>query len=557
MQIYKHLNSACGGIGLLIWSLATPVAAQEPPPAISPGQIERQLPAAPTEPRPAVAEPRVADDDIDIQAPTFVLTAVLVQGSTVYDPASLLPSYEPYLGRPVDLSNLEAIAADLTRRYRRDGYALTRTVVPAQTIQFGVVRIRVIEGFVSQTTMDGHATPPDGRITSYVREVERERPLRTTTLQRALLNVAALPGMEVRPEVRTADPESGSYTLVLNAEQRSFDGAVTVDNRGSDFVGPWEGVLTLRGYDLLGLHDLQQLRIATARDTDELRYAELYSAAPVGDRGAQVHARLSRLLSRPGASLEPLDVRSEASRYSVGASYPLRRSIAHAVVADLALGAYHSVTAVGASRVLEDQLYTLQLGIRQVQRHDNSAATVLQASATFGLDWGDSETTDTGQPNRRGIGETDFSKLHLRATHSHPLGRRWEMLAMLDAQVADSALPSTERYSVGGAQFGRAYDPSELTGDRGAAARLDLIRKALLAGEGWKANPYGFYDIGAAWNVDESDRRSAASAGLGVRLESNRFSAQLELARPLTRAVASEGADGDQPRWFLHLGYRF
>lgn len=552
MPPFRYLQGPAGAVALLCAAVALPLAAQEP--AFSPAQVERQLPQAPNGEE-AVVEPRQpAGDQVTVRAPTFVLAALLVEGATVYDSESLLSTYDRFLGRPVTLQDLDAIAAAVTERYRTDGYALVRTVIPAQAIELGVVRLRVIEGYVSG--IHG-AEAADIRLQRYLRPVTSERPLRTATLQRALLNMAALPGISLRPQLRAVDPAAGAHALVLNAEQRSFDGTATIDNRGSDFVGPWEGVLSLRGYDTLGADELLQLRLAVARETEELRYGEVHGALPVGDDGMQIHGRASRLLARPGGDLESLDVRSRANRYSVGLSYPLRRTVPRADLLDVSLGAYRSRTAVGADRVLQDDLYTLQLGLRQTFRHPGSAVSYSNTTATFGLDWGDSQTRDNGAVGQQGTGNADFSKLRWRGIHTRPLDAHWQVLAMLDAQYTDTALPSSERYSVGGAQFGRAYDPSELTGDRGAAARLDLIREGLFRSEAWKVSPYGFYDIGAVWNEDHGGRRSAASAGAGLRWQAQQFSGQLELAQPLTRDVASEGDDGDQPRWFVRFSYRF
>lgn len=553
MHRFRYLQASAGGaVALLCAAAVPPATAQEP--GFSPAQVERQLPHAPNGEEAVVEARPPAGEAVAVQAPTFVLAALLVEGATVYDAEALLSTYDRFLGRPVTLRDLEAVAAAITERYRADGYVLVRTVIPAQAIELGVVRLRVIEGYV--TGLHGEE-PADQRLRPYLRPVTSERPLRIATLQRALLNMAALPGVSLRPQLRVVDSAAGAHALVLNAERRSFDGTATIDNRGSDFVGPWEGVLSLHGYDTLGAGELLQLRLAVARETDELRYGEVHGAVPVGDDGLLFRGRASRLLARPGGDLESLDVRSRANRYSVGLSYPLRRTVPRADLLDVSLGAYHSRTAVGADRVLEDDLYTLELGLRQSFRHPGSAVSYLNTTATFGLDWGDSQTRDSGTVDQQGTGNADFSKLHIRGIHTRPLDAHWEVLAMLDAQYADIALPGSERYSVGGAQFGRAYDPSELTGDRGAAARLDLIREGLLRGEDWKVSPYGFYDIGAVWNVDSGGRRSAASAGAGLRWQAQQFSGSLELAQPLTRDVASEGDDGDQPRWFVRFSYRF
>lgn len=71
--------------------------------------------------------------------------------------------------------------------------------------------------------------------------------------------------------------------------------------------------------------------------------------------------------------------------------------------------------------------------------------------------------------------------------------------------------------------------------------------------------PYAFYDLGAVWQREPSvdTRASAASAGIGARLNVAMLALNLELAKPLTRPVAAEAADGNRARIFGNLSYRF
>jgi hypothetical protein len=45
---------------------------------------------------------------------------------------------------------------------------------------------------------------------------------------------------------------------------------------------------------------------------------------------------------------------------------------------------------------------------------------------------------------------------------------------------------------------------------------------------------YGFYDIGAAFKHDVPGRESAATAGFGFAVQSQRVLSMIELAKPLT-----------------------
>jgi hemolysin activation/secretion protein len=134
--------------------------------------------------------------------------------------------------------------------------------------------------------------------------------------------------------------------------------------------------------------------------------------------------------------------------------------------------------------------------------------------------------------------------------------------------MASNTLLIDEQFSLGGADFGSAYDPSELLGDSGVAGRAEL-RYSRDGDFQWVPSYqfYTFYDIGTVWNRDAgagtSDEASLADAGVGLRFNAQiPLSGTFEFAYPLTRPVAADvGAGGDgsgfHPRAFFSLAYRF
>ncbi len=67
----------------------------------------------------------------------FVLSGIVVEGSTVYRQADFLPLYKSLLGKEVSLSVIRRVARDITALYLRDGYILSQAIVPPQTIRNG------------------------------------------------------------------------------------------------------------------------------------------------------------------------------------------------------------------------------------------------------------------------------------------------------------------------------------------------------------------------------------------------------------------------------------
>lgn len=78
----------------------------------------------------------------------FDLAGVIIDGSSIYSPRDLLPTYRRYLGRDISVNDLYKISQAVTARYAADGYGETTAVVPTQLIRSGVVTIRIQEEFI-------------------------------------------------------------------------------------------------------------------------------------------------------------------------------------------------------------------------------------------------------------------------------------------------------------------------------------------------------------------------------------------------------------------------
>ncbi|MCY1399895.1 hypothetical protein D9M71_149630 [compost metagenome] len=122
-------------------------------------------------------------------------------------------------------------------------------------------------------------------------------------------------------------------------------------------------------------------------------------------------------------------------------------------------------------------------------------------------------------------------------------------------------LLTPEQFGVGGNQFGRGYDPSEITGDSGVAGKVELQynREHQVKDQVVPVQYYGYWDIGKVWNEKPryASSESLASAGFGahIQLAKDLFISP-ELAFPLTRSVSAEELENDngkEPRFYLNV----
>jgi len=116
-------------------------------------------------------------------------------------------------------------------------------------------------------------------------------------------------------------------------------------------------------------------------------------------------------------------------------------------------------------------------------------------------------------------------------------------------QLANNALLSSEEFGVGGIQFGRGYDPSEIIGDDGFATKVEVQVNDPYQFEYLEnLQLFGFYDFGKVYNDDSTNGDnddSLASTGCGMRTSiTPQTEGELLLAIPLTRNVETQRDQG-------------
>ena len=154
----------------------------------------------------------------------------------------------------------------------------------------------------------------------------------------------------------------------------------------------------------------------------------------------------------------------------------------------------------------------------------------------------------------RGTGK--FLKATFDAARQQHIDGPWSAYLAANGQESSAVLLSSEEIGLGGARFGRAYDPSEVTGSRGVAGSLELRYDDTVRAEGEVVGYqlYGFVDYGRCGPLRrpvERPRYAGIDRGrrrLGWR---GQFFGETELAFPLTRGVATNGGRKDGPRMFF------
>lgn len=533
--------------------------------AAEPGQVQKRFeaPAVPKAPSAPIAAPRpgAAPVEIEERGQRFVLSSVVIEGTTVFDQAALAPLYEDYLAREISLADVEKILAAITKKYRDAGYFLSQAVAPPQSVGLGILRIRIIEGYVERVELGGADPGRRSLLQAMAGKITAERPLRLATLQRYVLLMNDIAGLSLKADMQPADPDEERFVLKLTVEHDPFAGSAGLDNRGTKPVGPYQAYTSLTANSALGLLETTQFTFYTVpNQPQELLFWDIRQEHVVGTEGTKLLVSASRSRVNAGSDLEDTDLESRGQRYEVQVTHPLIRTREQALYIAGRFYASNSKQEQRGQRNFDDRLRVLGVDARYNFSDDWGGLSLIAVKLAQGLEiLNASEAGDTPLSRPRGRG--DFTKVGIDLVRRQTISGPWSLMLMASAQKSGATLLSSEEFSVGGSRFGRAYDPSEITGSDGAAGSIEL---RYAGNVDWPVldsyELYGFYDFGAVWNDtgDQTDRDSLASTGLGARFGyEGRIFGGVELAKPLTRSVAGEGSDGKDWRIFFRLSANF
>jgi hemolysin activation/secretion protein len=182
-------------------------------------------------------------------------------------------------------------------------------------------------------------------------------------------------------------------------------------------------------------------------------------------------------------------------------------------------------------------------------------------SVTQGLDILGATAKGSPDASRAGAGGT-YTRGNFEITHEQPLFDPVSIFLAGTGQTSfGTPLLASEQFALGGLQYDRAFDPSEVTGDSALAGRFELRVDALQhAAFLSNVQPYGFYEGGEVWETDAlpgtPEHETLVSAGAGIRFDlGDNFNADVEWAKPLERQEL--GSDNKGSRFFFSVGANF
>ncbi|MEP2103112.1 MAG: ShlB/FhaC/HecB family hemolysin secretion/activation protein [Parasphingorhabdus sp.] len=523
-----------------------------PEPDVSERSVSRPLRQPSESPDIVVPAPQTANQVqlVNNGPENFRIGAIGVVGANALNIAVFSSVVESFIGQEATEEELASLTQQIADIAREEGYIFASAYIPEQSVELGVLEIKLIEGMIDAVRIIGSDNQHLRKILSTLEGKVAHRP----EIERRLLLADDIPDIRVRSTKFLQ--EDGRNILQVTVRERGDRVRVQADNYGSDSFGPVRARLSgdLRG----AIHDADALGVAIRTnpiEPEEILSVSGYYETAIGTDGLRAGIAGSVGDTAPGGNAGGSDISGESRYLALYASYPLVRATSGSLWVETE-AAYLSINRDELNALIrEDTQVTVSLGIRGeipfAGGRVRAGAAIVQGFDIFGA-------TRFGNPlASRRDGDGVFTKGEYWADFKTGLTKGLSIYLAARGQIANRPLLAAQELSIGGAYRVRGYDFSELSGDDGFYGLAEL-RYNIKSRLSWlkRLQIYGFADVGYVNDISSnSSEGTLISAGPGVRGRVGPLDFELETALPINRD--RDNSDNKNPHVNVRVGIDF
>jgi hemolysin activation/secretion protein len=473
-SILRILRTVLAGWPIAFASVTVLAAPPSPPGA---GSILQQAQPV-TPPSPASSETGLtiepeAAGTLPPSAP-FLVNTLSISGNSLFDTPTLHALVSDAEGKTLTLPQLHALIARISDYYHTHGYPLARAIIPAQTIQSGLVRIDIIEARYGKIGLENTSRVTDPLLHSTLSNLQTGQPIGQRALDHELLLLSDIPGVSVDATLKPGEAVGTSDLMVTTTPAPTLIGTAALDNFGNRYTGRARIGGTLDVIDPLRHGDA--LSVSGLSSGGGMTYGRLAYDALLNGEGTRLGVGYSALRYRLGDPLSSLDAHGTAETTSLWARHPLLRSADLNFYGELRYDRLQLHDHIDASAITTD-------------RHLGNGTASLVGDARDTLFSGGLTSWNMGVT----VGQVDFDNLSARAADAATVksgGRFDKWTANLDrvqklspanslyiavfGQWADSNLDASQKMVEGGVYTVRAYDMGAISADTGYLETAEL-----------------------------------------------------------------------------------
>jgi hemolysin activation/secretion protein len=516
-------------------------------------QIQPLKPAAPSSTGTGLTIEREGGAQLPPSA-SFTVTSIQLSGNTAFDTATLHALVADAEGKSFTLAQLGAVVSRITDYYHDHGYPLARAIIPAQTVQGGVLRVTVIEARYGQVKLDNRSRVSDALLQQTLAPLQAGQVVTQAQLDNVLLLVSDIPGVAPSAILKPGEAVGTSDLLVQADATAQVAANVTLDNNGNRYTGRTRLGAVVNIFEPLRHGDV--LSIGALTSGRDMNYGSISYETLLNGLGTRIGASYSALHYILGDSLSALDGHGTAQVASIWLKHPFMRTRGANLYGQIQYDRKQLNDRIGVSNIKTDRhLDNWTASLNGDWRNAALAGgigtwNIGVTAGRVGFDDRAAQLADAATAKTQG----SYMKWNGNFAHLQNLTQNDSLYLALASQWANGNLDPAEKMIAGGPYTVRAYDIGALSGDKGVFGSVELRHDlGQFASGRWQL--LAFVDSEhvtvnkSPWLPGENGA-TLSGAGLGMNWAgSDQWRAKLYVAAPLGSTPQLIGSNKSVRAW--------
>jgi hemolysin activation/secretion protein len=495
----------------------------KPPTGLTPAQADTGLSV------------KSADGGATPQSAPFLVRAFKITGNKKISTEVLHALVADAEGKNLTLVELDKVISRISDYYTSHGYPLARAIIPAQTVQAGIVNIQIIVARYGKVVLENRSQVKESVLQATLSSLQSGNDIEQAGLDRTLLLLTDMPGVGVKASLKPGQIVGTSDISISALPTPRVTGNVALDGHGNSATGRVRVGATVNINDPLDLKSSDMLTLSALTSGSGVSYGRIGYEAVLNGQGTRV-----------GGSLSALDyaVNSDAFEDTNGTARVQTLWVKHPFIRTRDLNLYGQIQYDGqelrdhASVVDTDRsVKNMTMSLSGDSRDEALSGGVNSWNAgwTAGkVDFSNvaAKASDLSGANTQG----SFSKWNANLARLQRLSPKNSLYASFSGQWANKNLDSSQKMTVGGPSSVRAYEAGAVSGDEGYLLSAELRHDFDSA---WQA--VAFVDHSSVTNnktplpgSTSSNSEVLSGAGLGLNwIGPNQWTAKASIAKPI------------------------
>ena len=435
-------------------------------------QTQPALPPAPSSSGTGLAIEQPGGSTLPPSAP-FLINGIQLSGNSAFASATLHALIAEAEGRSLTLQQLGQVVSRISDYYHSHGYPLARAIIPAQTIQGGLVRVEVIEARYGRVELVNRSRVVDALLQTTLATLQPGQAVAQAPLDHALMLLSDVPGVAVGATLMPGQTVGTSDLQVDTTPTSAVTGNLALDNYGNRYTGRARLGGTVSLIDPARVGDTLSL---SGLASDDMNYGSLSYEALLDGAGTRLGGAYSALHYILGDPLAALDGHGSAEVESLWLKHPFVRTPDVNFYGQIQYDHKQLDDAIGASdlhtdRHLNDVTASLAGDLRDgLLTGGVNTWSLGWTSGRLGFDDASAQLADAETANTQGR----FSLWNANVSRLQRVSQSNSLYVAISGQWSNANLDPAEKMVAGGPYTVRAYDMGILSGDSGILASAEL-----------------------------------------------------------------------------------